>query len=158
VHDDPGDTELEEELRRVASQFEPVPAVLLQAALDAYGWRTADAELADLVFDSLADHREDALVRGAGDGRLLSFHAQGLSIEVEVSGTGASRRLIGQLVPPQHATVDIRHGGDLTTTTVETDELGRFSAETLLAGPVSMRCRTGEDANPRRVVTEWISI
>ena len=156
MHDDPGETELEEELRRVAARFEPVPPVLLQAALDAYSWRTADAELAELVFDSLVDRDEAALVRGGDDGRMLSFHVGGLSIEVEVSGTGASRRLIGQLVPPQQAVVDIRYGGDVAT--LETDELGRFSSGTLRAGPVSLRCSTGEEANRRRVVTDWILI
>jgi len=40
------DNELEAELRRLAADKEPVPAALVQAALDAFGWRDIDAELA----------------------------------------------------------------------------------------------------------------
>ena len=39
------DDELEAELRRLAADREPVPAELVQAALDAFGWRDIDAEL-----------------------------------------------------------------------------------------------------------------
>ena len=49
------DDELEAELRRLAADREPVPAELVQAALDAFGWRDIDAELAELVYDSLVD-------------------------------------------------------------------------------------------------------
>ena len=153
---EPDDTELEEELRRVVAHMEPVPPGLLEAALGAYAWRTIDADLAELVFDSLVDQDEAALVRGGQQGRMLSFRAGTLTIEVEVTGTGPSRQLMGQLTPPQRGGVDIRHGD--STTTVEADELGRFSAGPLPAGPVSLRCRPGSAPDQPPIVTEWISI
>lgn len=154
--DEPGDTELEEELRRVVAQVEPIPAGLVEAAVGAFTWRTIDADLAELVFDSLVDHDEAALVRGTGQGRMLSFRASSLTIDVEVTGTGASRRLVGQLVPPQRASVDIRHGDNAVT--VEADELGRFSAGSLQAGPISLRCRPHTESALPTVVTDWVAI
>jgi hypothetical protein len=128
----------------------------VQAALDAYAWRTIDAELAELTFDSLADHEEAALVRGQQQERLLSFRASGLTIEVEVTGAGPARRLIGQLVPPQRAEVKIRHQDGVVT--VATDEFGRFIADRMPAGPVSLRFGPTPGEGRPAVVTEWIPI
>ncbi len=155
MHDEPDDTELEEELRRVAALLNPVPGVLLQAAVEAFTWRTVDEDLAELVFDSLVDHQA-ALVRGSQDRRLLSFHTGDVSIEIEVTRTGRSRALIGQLGPPQPASVEIRHRTGLVT--LESDALGRFSAGSLRAGPISLRCRSGPVADGPAVVTDWVSI
>ncbi len=152
--DEPGDAELEEELRHVVDQIEPVPAGLLEAAVGAFAWRTIDADLAELVFDSLADHDEAALVRGTG--RMLSFRASSLTIDVEVTGTGASRMLIGQLEPRQPASLDIRHADNVDT--VEVDELGRFSAGPVSPGPISLRCRLGAETDRPPVVTDWVAI
>jgi hypothetical protein len=134
----PEEVMLEEELRALAAVLEPVPERLVQAAVDAYAWRTVDADLAELVFDSLGDSQEAALVRGGQGERLLSFQAASLTIEVEVTATGPARRLIGQLVPPQRADVEIRHQDDVLK--IATDDLGRFIADSLPAGPVSLRC------------------
>ncbi len=147
---------LEDELRRVLARIDPVPPGLAEAGIGAFAWRTIDADLAELVFDSLVDQDEAALVRGDQQGRLLSFRAGTLTIEVEVTGTGPARRLMGQLMPPQRGGVDIRHAD--STTTVEADELGRFSAGPLPAGPVSLRWRPGSAPDQPPVVTEWISI
>jgi hypothetical protein len=158
----PEDVALEEELRVLAARFEPVPDRLVQAAVDAYAWRTVDADLAELVFDSLADSQEAALVRGGEGERLLSFQASSLTIEIEVTAAGAVRRLIGQLVPPQRADVEIRRQDDVVT--IATDELGRFIADSLPPGPVSLRCvppagapgAAGQITPP--VVTDWVPI
>jgi hypothetical protein len=158
----PEDLVLEEELRALAARFEPVPDRLVQAAVDAYAWRTVDADLAELVFDSLADSQEAALVRGGEGERLLSFQASSLTIEIEVTAAGAARRLIGQLVPPQRADVEIRRQDEVVT--IATDELGRFIADSLPAGPVSLRCvpaagapgAAGQIKPP--VVTDWVPI
>ncbi len=155
--DEPDDTGLEEELRRVVAQVDSVPAVLLEEAEGALAWRTIDADLAELAFDSLVDQDEAALVRGIQQGRMLSFRASSLTIEVEVTGTRASRRLVGQLVPARRGSVDIRQGESVVT--VEADELGRFSADSLQAGPISLRCRLLDSAEAQRpVVTDWITI
>jgi hypothetical protein len=157
----PDEIVLEAELRALAARLEPVPDRLVQAAVDAYAWRTLDADLAELVFDSL-DDQEAALVRGGQGERLLSFQASTLTIEIEVTATGSARRLIGQLVPPQRADVEIRHQDDVLM--IATDELGRFIADSLPAGPVSLRCgpaggaaqAAGQVQSP--VVTDWVPI
>jgi hypothetical protein len=156
VHDEPDDARLEEELRELAARLDPVPDRMVQAALDAYTWRTIDAELAELAFDSLSDQDEAALVRGQQQERLLSFRASGLTIEVEVTASGPARRLIGQLVPPQRAEVEIRHQGEVVT--VVTDEFGRFIADRMPAGPVSLRFGATPGEGRYAVVTEWIPI
>lgn len=147
---DEPDTGLEDELRQVIARTDAVPPPLLQAAVDAYGWRTVDAELAGLVFDSLA--ASGSSVRGPQSGRLLSFEAGGLTIDLEISGTGPARALIGQIVPPQQAAIEVRQRDGVTA--LETDDLGRFRAESLGAGPFSLRFR----ASGRQVTTEWVAI
>ena len=55
-------------------------------------------------------------VRGGGpEWRQLSFRASGLTIELEITGSGDYRRLIGQLIPRQSAVVDVRHGQGVIT-------------------------------------------
>jgi hypothetical protein len=78
-------------------------------------------------------------VRGGPEWRQLSFRASGLTIE---------------LIPRQSAVVDVRHGRGVIT--VEADSLGRFSAEEVPFGQVSLRCRLGSDQAP--IVTGWISL
>jgi len=152
----PEEARLEQELRELAARLDPVPDRLVQAAVDAYAWRTVDADLAELVFDSLADREDAALVRGRQQERLLSFQASDLTIEVEVTAAGVSRRLTGQLIPPQQAMVEIRHRDEVVT--LESDELGRFSADSLPAGPVSLRCAPGAGGARSPVVTDWVPI
>jgi hypothetical protein len=150
------DDELEQELRALAANREPVPAALLRAAVDAFAWRDIDAEIAELVYDSLVDTDEAALVRGPAGQRLVSFAAGGMTIDVEVAGAGPGRTVMGQITPPQRATVDIRYPGD--TVTVEADELGRFRSGPLPPGPASLRLRPPPGAVGPAIVTDWISL
>jgi len=122
-----------------------------------------DARSAELAPDSsLQDGQlldelpeaETSAVRGGPEWRQLSFRTSGLIIELEITGGGDYRRLMGQLIPRQSAGVDIRHGQGVTT--VEADTLGRFSAEDIPSGQISLRCRLGSDQAP--IVTGWISL
>ena len=165
MSDDLGDDELEAQLRRLAARDDPVPPLLVEAAIDAFSWRDLDAELAELVFDSLLDADEASLVRSGSERRMVSFKTPRLTIDVEVSDAGASaaagngRSLMGQIVPPQRATVEIRHLAG--TATADADELGRFQAGPLQPGPVSLRVRpaiAGAADGRQAVVTDWLSI
>jgi hypothetical protein len=88
---------------------------------------------------------------GSPERRELSFRTSGLTIQLEISGTADSRRLSGQLIPRQSAVVDIRHSAGVIT--VEADALGRFTAESVPPGAVSMRCRLGTP-----ISTGWIAL
>jgi hypothetical protein len=113
-----------------------------------------DGQLQDGQFRDAQPGAETSVVRGGPEWRQLSFRTSGLTIELEITGGGDSRRLMGQLIPRQSAVVDIRHGQGVTT--VEADTLGRFSAEDIPSGQISLRCRLGSDQAP--IVTGWISL
>ncbi|MFB0619560.1 hypothetical protein [Streptomyces sp. AGS-58] len=139
------DTLLEEELRLAAAVLDPVPAELLQSALDAYALHDLDARLAELTFDSLVDALP---VRGATDApRMLTFRAGEVTVDVEVTADG----LIGQVLPPQPARIEVL-GGPRAPRPVAADTLGRFTSDTPPAGPFALRLRTGAEV----IVTEWL--
>jgi hypothetical protein len=149
------DTVLLAELR-AAGALDPVPADAIAAARAAFVWRTIDAELAELTYDSLLEGEEEkelAGVRGPATARSLTFASDDLTVELDASAVGAGRRLVGQLVPPQPGEVEVRHAGG--TVTVPADELGRFSAD-VAAGPVSLHCRGGRSPTP--VTTDWVIV
>lgn len=150
---DEPDDQLTDELRRLASRLDPVPPELLDAAAGAFAWRDIDAELAELVFDSLLDTDEASLVRGVPERRLVSFTGGGLTIDVEVSSAGPERTVMGQIVPPQRGVVDIRRRQE--TVSIEADELGRFRSGPLPPGPLSLRLRP---AGGTPVVTDWLAL
>jgi hypothetical protein len=142
-------------LAGIMREADPVPPEVIQSGRDSLTWRTIDAELAALTYDSAAEQPAAAVVRAWEGPRLLTFEAQGLTVEVEVTALGARRQLIGQLVPPQQALVTVRHHqGD--TVTVEADELGRFRTADLPAGLSSLRCQLAGMPAGAAVVTDWI--
>lgn len=152
---DEADVRLLAALRAVAGTVDPVPPGVVEAAKASITWRSIDAELAELAYDSLLD---DALLVGTRSEvapRSLTFEAADVVVEVEVVDTGDRRRLLGQLVPPRPAEVQVRHSGGLIR--VDADEVGRFSAAGVAAGPVSLRCRVpGRDGPP--VETPWVVV
>ena len=145
THDDAA---LLAELRAALDQHDVVPDAVTAAAKAAFAWRTIDAELAELSYDSLLDDKELVGVRSSGAAaRQLTFEGEALTVEVEV-GNG---RIIGQLVPAQPGEVEVRHPGGCITVTA--DALGRFLADDVPRGPVSLRCVTGAAT---ATVTDWI--
>lgn len=150
----PADMALMTELQSLVRRADPLPEGVLASARACLTWRTIDEELAELGFDSVLEGKELVGARGDDSFRLLMFTAADLTIEAEVIDDGPRRRLVGQLVPPGSGVVEVRHAGGITR--VEADDLGRFMAEDLAAGPVSLRCRF--DATGRHVSTEWVAI
>ena len=149
------DSALETELRRLAARLDPVPPELVQGAIDAFSWRDIDAELAELVFDSLLDADQATLVRGPAERRMVSFKTAELTVDLEVTVAGTGRDVLGQISPPRAATVEIRQRG--RTVIADADELGRFGSASLRAGPMSMRVTAAVSGRPP-VVTDWLSI
>ncbi len=133
------DATTEAELRAIFAHLDPVPQLLDDAARAAFGWRTVDAEIAELLRDS-ADATDDAalLVRSGGGPRQLSFESPQLGIEIEVTETGPrERRLAGQLLPPADATVTVERPGQ-DPLSVQADDLGLFVLEGLRAGALRL--------------------
>jgi hypothetical protein len=143
-----------QELAAVVRAADPVSSELLRIGRDSFTWRTIEAELAELAFDSVGHALTG--VRGAPQQRQLTFEAPSLTLEVEVRAEGEHRRLLGQLVPPGPARVMIRHQGGIVA--VEADETGRFRVDDLPAGPGSLRCHLGGGAGGAPVVTDWVTL
>lgn len=151
---DPDDLLLDELAALLGPQHEPPPEVL-HAARGVFTWRTVDAEIAALTYDSLLDDGPVG-VRAAGQSRILTFEAEGLTIEVELDATPSGRRLLGQLVPAQAAELELLGAGQVLATCAA-DELGRFVV-TLPPAPsrrVALRCRLADET---LVVTESATI
>jgi hypothetical protein len=147
----PSDDALLADLARLLRPRTEPPAEVVDAAKELFTWRTIDAELAALTYDSLLEG-EAAGARASAQPRILTFEADGLTVEVEVDSGPGGRRLLGQLVPAQAAELELRSAGEPVHGSA--DELGRF----VIALPptrqrVSLRCRTAGGAT---VDTAWI--
>jgi hypothetical protein len=148
------DERLLDELRDLFERGDPPPAAVVEAAKRGYDLRTVDEELAALVMDTLLE-RPLAGVRGTAEPRSLRFEAPGVTIEVEVTGSGAERRrVLGQLVPPRAARIEVSQPGRADTS-VEADELGRFAIDGIHARPLRLRCHL---AGRGPVATEWVLV
>lgn len=143
-------TEILRALGGALAKTDPVPSWVSEAARAAFGWRNLDAELAQLVYDS-AGAGAGVGMRAETADRQMTFEAPGVEIEVMV--VNQSRRLVGQLVPPQAATVTLTVGDQ--SLTAEADSLGRFGFEGVSPGRVRLSIRT---ASGRVVATEWVLI
>lgn len=142
------DDELLGVLGQALAEVDPVPDHVLAGARAAFTWRTIDAELAELVFDSA---KELAGVRADDANRQVTFKAPGVEIEVMLIENG-SRRLVGQLVPPSAKRVELVGAEEVFTT--ESDRLGRFTFDELAPGPVRLVVLDSDGA--RIVQTEWV--
>jgi hypothetical protein len=156
VDNDYDDVALEDELRSIAERLDPVPAPALRVAREGLVWRTIDAELAELVYDSAIAREDSAVVRGVEQPRLLTFRAGAFTIELEVTPSGADCEIFGQLVPPGPATVQIRHRGGMTELAV--DDQGSFGPGWLPTGPVSLRFPAPDAPSDIVLVTQWVPV
>jgi len=125
-----------------------VPAEFTAAGKRVWTASDLDAELAELIYDSL---REPAQVRtDRAELRALTFASATQTIELEVTAGG----LLGQLVPPGRAQIEIE-AQDGDTTSRSSDELGFFTIPRAPDGPFRLRYRTDSGVD---VVTGWIAI
>lgn len=146
------------ELQGLLARADPMPPQLLEQVRRSFCWRTIDAELAELSFDSLVDQAPELAVRSQAtlEPRMLGFgavvHGEDLSIEVEVSSEADGCALVGQIFPAGARAVEVQ-AGDGGSAEVPIDELGRFLIEPVPCGPVRLRV---EHAG-RAVQTTWVS-
>lgn len=149
---DPSDDRIadavEAALSAALARVDPVPPHVADGARAAFTWRTLDAELAELSFDSLAS---TGGVRSTDANRQLTFRADDLEIEVMLTGNGTSR-LIGQLVPPQQGRVELMTAGQRYEALA--DHAGRFDFDGALGGPTRLVVHGEGPASP--VLTDWV--
>ena len=135
-------------LARIGDAFddlEPIPAHLGDAARAAFRWRRADAELAELFFDSAND--ELVGVRGStSDRRSFRFGADDFVIRVHLTPA----TLIVMIEPP--VTVDCRVATEDGVDEHLTDEFG----ELVIAAP-ELPVRIEVDLPNGTIVTPWIT-
>lgn len=147
VQDD--DTRLLGALADVLRGVEPAPPPVVAAAKSAFVWRTVDAELAALAYDSSHDDELTVGVRAATVvERTLVFQAGELGIEVDVTADA----LIGQVTPGAEGIVAVeRLDGSVSRTGC--DPVGSFSSRPRPEGMFRLRY-TRKDGTP--VVTQWV--
>lgn len=142
-------------LREVLSRDEPPPDWSAELAKSSYDLRAVDAELAALTSDSGLPAAASGMRSGTAP-RLAVFEAEDLSFEIEIepSTPAGSWRLVGQLIPASAARIQIRQQR-AEPVWVDADDLGRFAADHLAGGSLSLMCmREGM----RAAVTDWIAI
>jgi hypothetical protein len=164
------DDELIALLKHALEDADPVPADAVRAAKEAWTWRTIDAELAALTYDSVVDEGALVGVRGTAAVRSLAFETGAITIEVELVDDGDRRGLRGQVVGASAPAVVLEFSDGRSPIVMLTDELGRFGADRLDGGVA--RLRIPEQADPAGegaaggatggsvggLVTEWVPI
>jgi hypothetical protein len=144
------DEDLLRELGAALREEERVDAGFTRAAQMAFAWRNVDAELETLGLGAGREPAGPGRVRGTGRSlpRLLSFHGEQLSIEVEVDRTG----MVGLLSPagPGEVTLITSDGPQAT---VQTDEVGGFSLPPA-SGPIRLDCVCAAG----HFITEWTTL
>jgi hypothetical protein len=143
------DEQLMAQLRAALAGSPPPPSVVA-AAKAVYAWRTVDAELAELAHDSALDRELTAVRSETAALRTLTFECATLVVELGVTDDA----IVGQLVPPQAAVIEVREP-DRPPRTVQADDMGCFRLEAAPTGSFSLHVRTQLDGD---VVTDWVSL
>jgi hypothetical protein len=141
-----------------------MPPLVAETAKASLGWRRLDAELAELLADSVLEDETLSLARGHGQAeiRSASFGAGRLTIDVDIEGHGAQRTIRGQIAPATSATVRIEAADDaIPPVDTMADDLGRFRAPLPQATAVRLRIavpRTEAAQGPKWIQTSWIPL
>lgn len=133
------------------------PPQVVTAAKGAYAWRTIEADLAAITFDSEEVSGELVGVRGSGP-RALTFEAGDAMVELEIAEVGAVRTLQGQVTPQGVASLELQRVGGGEVVTLEVDGLGRFKASGVQSGRWRLQCRFLASAGGGALFTEWVLI
>jgi len=142
------DDQLMARLRKGLGESDAAPADVTSFAKAAFTWRDIDAELAELEFDSV-DEEVPSGVRSTGTARMVSFQAGQWILDVEYDET--TGRLMGHIAPSARYTIELHTAGTFFTTS--SDESGRFHADGVIPGPLSLVLRF-EDGQV--IKTQWI--
>ena len=144
------DEKLIEALREALAAADDVPSAFVEAGKAAFAWRTIDAELAELTYDSALDPLDALAIRSeSAILRSLTFASDGWTVELELTPDA----VLGQLDPPDVGTVTARgDGGKLAT--AEIDELGFFVLGPPPTVPYRLVCQTQSGTT---ILTGWVT-
>jgi hypothetical protein len=149
------DDELLAKLARAIEIADPVPSSVVAAAQAAFTWRTIDAELASLVYDSSED-RELAGVRGGAGSRALTFEYADVVVELEVDESTGGRTVTGQVAPSAPDWIELHQADAGEPVRLDADELGRFRIPSVRPGPFRLLCHFRRSAPFAMLLTEWV--
>ena len=145
------DDELQDVVGAVLDEDEPVPTGAVEFAAGAFAWRDVDAELAELLHDSLLE--EAVALRADTATRLLVFQAGDLTLDVE-HGPG---ELTGAVSPPASYEVEVRHAdSDVEATGGRTDSAGMFRLPGEVRGTV--RFVVSDPERQVSLLSPWITL
>jgi hypothetical protein len=139
------DEALLEDLAEAVRRRAAVPPHRRDAARAAFAWRTIDAELLQLTYDSA--ELAAAAVRGSEDPRLLAFSGGDVGLELEVGDDC----IWGQVTPSETTAVVLETSAGARRS-ADTDESGIFTVDRPAAGPLRFVVeRAGHEQR-----TEWV--
>ena len=144
-------------LRAALTTTDAVPDEVVAAAKASFTWRTIDAELAELSYDSLLAG-ELAGTRGEAETRTLSFEFGAVGIEIEIETDGSARRLVGQIAPGVPESIEVHHVSGGEPHMIVPDRHGRFSVAGVERGAVRLLLRFVPGEGPAMLLTEWVTI
>ena len=135
---------------RDALAADEVPQTFVDAGKAAFVWRTIDAELAALTYDSARDAPAPTPIRSeSATLRSLTFACDGWTIEIELTPDF----VLGQLDPPEAGTVSARgEGGEVAA--AEVDDLGFFALRPVPTAPYRLVCTTSSGTT---ILTGWVT-
>jgi hypothetical protein len=149
--------ELLDAVRHALDAHDAVPPEVVAAAKASFTWRTIDAELAELSYDSVLSG-ELAGTRGGAVPRSLSFEFGAMSVELEVEDTVTGRSLAGMVAPRMPESIEIHHVDMAEPYTAVPDQLGRFTLDSVEPGPIRLLLRFAPPNGPAMLLTEWVTI
>jgi hypothetical protein len=155
AHDD---DDLVAALQEAFRAEQEVPREFIEMGQAAYTWRSIDAELAALTFDSATELAAAAAapVRSAeASPRFLTFSSADLTIELEIGPDG----IIGQIVPPHPGRAEARPASGPALGT-EIDDIGCFVVRPLPGSPFRLHVATdtGQASSGMSALTTWITL
>ena len=146
-----GDEDLLAALREAVSARRAVPDEFVEAGKSAFAWRSIDAELAQLTYDSTYSPDLSGLMRAEPASiRALTFTSTRAQLELEV----VESSLLGQILPVQEARIEVQAHDDAEQA-ISADETGCFSIHPIPRGPFRLRCRL---ADGNDILTSWITL
>ena len=146
------DDELQELLREALAEQRDTPARFVEAGKASFAWRSIDAELAALSYDSVSDASALAGVRQTDHAaiRELTFAFRDATVHVQIGRGG----LHGQVVPPRPGEVEV-HVEGVPPRTAQVDEQGWFSFAPLPHTPFRLLWRISGGGT---AMTDWLTL